>query len=149
MTGQDRPLEGAWGMTALIFVFMLINFADKVVVGLAAGSAGYAVAQNATGTSDYNSGTETGVRPTGVGLPDIGESGTAGASDFATNLRAYHDSGAYDKDLAAVGGAAKAYLDQRLAANTARSSTCAASASPAARHCLMCSGRTGTSADRA
>jgi MFS transporter, ACS family, D-galactonate transporter len=34
--GQDRPLKGAWGMTALIFLFMLINFADKVVVGLAA-----------------------------------------------------------------------------------------------------------------
>ena len=36
MTGPDRPLKGAWGMTALIFLFMLINFADKVVVGLAA-----------------------------------------------------------------------------------------------------------------
>ena len=36
MTSQDRPLKGAWGMTALLFFFMLINFADKVVVGLAA-----------------------------------------------------------------------------------------------------------------
>ncbi len=36
MTVQDRPLKGAWGMTALLFLFMLINFADKVVVGLAA-----------------------------------------------------------------------------------------------------------------
>ncbi|CAN5755480.1 MFS transporter [soil metagenome] len=41
MTGQDptvrdRPLNGAWGMTALIFLFMLVNFADKVVVGLTA-----------------------------------------------------------------------------------------------------------------
>ena len=36
MTNQDRPLKGAWGMTALLFLFMLINFADKVVVGLAA-----------------------------------------------------------------------------------------------------------------
>ena len=36
MTAQDRPLKGAWGMTALLFLFMLINFADKVVVGLAA-----------------------------------------------------------------------------------------------------------------
>lgn len=34
MTVQDRPLKGAWGMTALLFLFMLINFADKVVVGL-------------------------------------------------------------------------------------------------------------------
>jgi len=36
VTNQDRPLKGAWGMTALLFLFMLINFADKVVVGLAA-----------------------------------------------------------------------------------------------------------------
>jgi MFS family permease len=36
MTVQDRPLKGAWGMTTLLFLFMLINFADKVVVGLAA-----------------------------------------------------------------------------------------------------------------
>jgi MFS family permease len=33
---QQRPLKGAWGMTALLLLFMLINFADKVVVGLAA-----------------------------------------------------------------------------------------------------------------
>lgn len=33
---QDRPLKGAWGITSLLFLFMLINFADKVVVGLAA-----------------------------------------------------------------------------------------------------------------
>ncbi len=36
MTLQDRPANGAWGITALIFLFMLINFADKMVVGLAA-----------------------------------------------------------------------------------------------------------------
>ncbi len=36
MTVQDRPLKGAWGITALLFLFMLVNFADKVVVGLAA-----------------------------------------------------------------------------------------------------------------
>ena len=36
VTVQDRPLKGAWGITALLFLFMLINFADKVVVGLAA-----------------------------------------------------------------------------------------------------------------
>lgn len=32
---QQRPLKGAWGITTLLFLFMLINFADKVVVGLA------------------------------------------------------------------------------------------------------------------
>ena len=35
MNDQQRPLKGAWGMTALLLLFMLINFADKVVVGLA------------------------------------------------------------------------------------------------------------------
>ena len=34
MTVQDRPLKGAWGITFLLFLFMLINFADKIVVGL-------------------------------------------------------------------------------------------------------------------
>jgi MFS family permease len=34
VTQQDRPLKGAWGMTGLLFLFMLINFADKIVVGL-------------------------------------------------------------------------------------------------------------------
>jgi MFS family permease len=34
VTTQDRPLKGAWGITALLFLFMLINFADKIVVGL-------------------------------------------------------------------------------------------------------------------
>lgn len=35
MTDQPRALKGAWGMTALLLLFMLINFADKVVVGVA------------------------------------------------------------------------------------------------------------------
>lgn len=36
MAGQDRPLKGAWGIAFLVFLFMLVNFADKMVVGLAA-----------------------------------------------------------------------------------------------------------------
>jgi hypothetical protein len=94
------------------------------VVALVAGSAGFAVAQNPGGTSDYANGTETGVRLTGVGLPLVAESGTVGASEFPGTLRAYHDSGQYDKDLAAVGGAAKAYLDQRIAQNGQPTRTC-------------------------
>jgi len=34
MTAQPTP-EGAWRMTFLLFLFMLVNFADKIVVGLA------------------------------------------------------------------------------------------------------------------
>jgi MFS family permease len=33
---EERTPKGAWGITALLFSFMLINFADKTVVGLAA-----------------------------------------------------------------------------------------------------------------
>jgi len=34
MTAQPTP-QGAWKMTFLLFLFMLVNFADKIVVGLA------------------------------------------------------------------------------------------------------------------
>ena len=34
MTTQPTP-KGAWKITFLLFLFMLVNFADKIVVGLA------------------------------------------------------------------------------------------------------------------
>ena len=34
MTASSTP-KGAWGITFLLFLFMLVNFADKIVVGLA------------------------------------------------------------------------------------------------------------------
>src|SRR4026208_1270793 len=34
MTAQPTP-KGAWIITFLLFLFMLVNFADKIVVGLA------------------------------------------------------------------------------------------------------------------
>ena len=34
MTAQATP-KGAWKITFLLFLFMLVNFADKIVVGLA------------------------------------------------------------------------------------------------------------------
>jgi len=36
MTAQPTP-KGAWTITFLLFLFMLVNFADKIVVGLAGG----------------------------------------------------------------------------------------------------------------
>ena len=36
MTAQEPALKGAWGITALLFLFMVVNFANKIVVGLAA-----------------------------------------------------------------------------------------------------------------
>ena len=38
MTAQPTPKEtpkGAWRITFLLFLFMVVNFADKIVVGLA------------------------------------------------------------------------------------------------------------------
>ena len=34
-TSRETP-KGAWKITFLLFLFMLVNFADKIVVGLAA-----------------------------------------------------------------------------------------------------------------
>lgn len=60
-------------------------------------------------------GYETGLRPTGVGLPDVGESSTTGAGELSTALAKYHDSGQYEGDLASVDQAAESYLDGHLA----------------------------------
>jgi hypothetical protein len=54
-----------------------------------------------------------GLRPTGVGLPLVGVEGTVGAGDYASELGHYHDSGEYQKDLAAVGRRAFKYLVKR------------------------------------
>ena len=80
----------------------------------------------------YTAGGQTlwGMRPTAVGLPDIGESGTVGAGAFSAALRSYHDSGAYNRDLVAVAGAARQYIAQRLAAARSGHRTCTVSYVP-------------------
>jgi hypothetical protein len=93
---------------AVILSIAAIGLCGAVAGALAAGSGNKPVPYDAAG------GSFVGVRPTAVGLPQIGESGTVGAAEYAASLRSYHDSGAYDRDLVAVGGAAKAYLDARL-----------------------------------
>jgi hypothetical protein len=60
-------------------------------------------------------GSEIGLRPTGVGLPDIGESSTTGAGELIAALVKYHDSGQYESDLTSVDAAAESYLDGHLA----------------------------------
>lgn len=60
-------------------------------------------------------GNEVGLRPTGVGLPDIGESSTLGAGELVSALVKYHDSGKYESDLTSVDQAAQAYLDTHAA----------------------------------
>jgi predicted secreted acid phosphatase len=77
-------------------------------VAVAAQPGGVVVSYRAPG------GVYKGLRPTAVGLPQIGEQGTVGVGDFAAVLRRYHDSGAYERDLSTVDGAAQRYLDRRL-----------------------------------
>jgi predicted secreted acid phosphatase len=50
------------------------------------------------------------IRPTGVGLPQIGEQATVGASDLASSLRSYHDGGLYESDLRAVDSQAQNFM---------------------------------------
>jgi hypothetical protein len=81
---------------------------------------GVASAVGATGASEplaypSTAGPATfGVRPTAVGLPQVGEKGTIGAKEFSESLAAYHDSGAYARDLQTVAGAARSFLDSRV-----------------------------------
>jgi HAD superfamily, subfamily IIIB (Acid phosphatase) len=54
------------------------------------------------------------LRPTGVGLPDIGAAHTYGVAEMPAEVRAYHDSGRYDSDLEAIAGKAQSYLRKQL-----------------------------------
>jgi HAD superfamily, subfamily IIIB (Acid phosphatase) len=86
-----------------------------VLVVLAVAVGAYAAgAGDAPTTYPAKGGTYVGVRPTAVGLPQLGASGTFGAGETVKAVRDYHDSGQYDKDLAAVAGNARGYLDSRL-----------------------------------
>ena len=60
-------------------------------------------------------GSYVGVRPTGVGLPQVNATGTVGAGELVKALRDYHDSGDYGDDVGHVNAAAGAYLDSRVA----------------------------------
>lgn len=50
------------------------------------------------------------IRPTGVGVPQIGAQGTVGISDLAAALRSYHDGGQYESDLGTVDAQARAFM---------------------------------------
>ena len=50
------------------------------------------------------------IRPTGVGVPQIGQQGTVGISDLAGALRSYHDGGQYEADLSTVDGQARGFM---------------------------------------
>jgi hypothetical protein len=65
------------------------------------------------------------IRATGVGLPQIGEQGTVGASDLTSALRAYHDGGQYEADLSSVDSQAQSFmLGQAKAIRQAKKRKC-------------------------
>ena len=71
----------------------------------------------------------SGIRPTGVGLPMVGvHGGGTGAGDYVEPLKAYHDSGAYRDDLAAVDRRARGHLVRRLHRLAAARRRCLAAA---------------------
>ena len=93
-----------------------------LIVGFIAGAlmmaAGVAIAQdlstdNIRETSVSDGTPIEGLRPTGVGLPDVGVQSTTGPGDYPAAVRAYHDSGQYDRDLTAVDNKAEKYLVKR------------------------------------
>jgi hypothetical protein len=88
--------------------------AFMLVLAVAAGAIAAGAGDSPT-TYTAKGGSYVGVRATAVGLPQIGESGTVGAGELVKAVREYHDSGRYDRDLAAVDASARGYLDARLA----------------------------------
>jgi len=98
-----------------------------VPLAAAALAAGLAVADDsppdAPRAYDVSGTAVVGVRPTGVGLPKLGIPGTTAAADYATKLTQYHDSGQYDRDLAAVDASARAAIEAQLAARSTRTCT--------------------------
>jgi predicted secreted acid phosphatase len=84
-----------------------------IVLAIAAGALAAGVGDSPT-TYPAKGGTYVGVRPTATGLPQLGGSGTVGAGELVKAVRDYHDSGQYDRDLAAVDASARGYLEERL-----------------------------------
>ncbi len=91
-----------------------------LVAVLAAGAGAVAGAQDGAPVAyEGKGGTFTGVNPTAVGLPQLGTAGTYGAGDMPAAVREYYASGRYGTDVAKTAGAARAYLDERLAQQAA------------------------------
>jgi hypothetical protein len=83
---------------------------------LAVAGVAYAAGGGAKAPQTYKGvgGERTGIRPTGVGLPEIGQAATTGAASMLPALTAYHDSGRYARDLVAVDRRAKQTLARAL-----------------------------------
>lgn len=89
-----------------------LTFAAGVAV---AGAVSFAVASGHLWHTSSSDGTPiSSIRPTGVGLPLVGAHGTVGAGDYAAELKDYHDSGKYEKDLERVDSRVRVYLKKRV-----------------------------------
>jgi hypothetical protein len=53
------------------------------------------------------------IRPTGVGLPQIGSHGTLAVGQFPNAVRAYHDSGDYARDLGEIGVTIQSFVKKQ------------------------------------
>lgn len=108
--GRVRRLRpSSWPRGAALF---LSGALCATLVAAAAGSFGLGT-KNIRETSRNGHTRVVGLRPSGVGLPLVGVEGTVGAGDYAGELNAYHDSGEYGRDLAAVGNRAYRFLIKR------------------------------------
>jgi HAD superfamily, subfamily IIIB (Acid phosphatase) len=100
------------GVGSLTRLVLLLAFAVCATAAVALAQLGDSDDIHVTSISD---GTPiSGIHPTGEGLPLVGASGTVGAGDYASALKAYHDSGDYMRDFSAVDQQAEDYLSQRL-----------------------------------
>jgi HAD superfamily, subfamily IIIB (Acid phosphatase) len=103
---DEAPVRNRRRAFAYLAVFAV--GATVGAVGLVTGAGGLIKTSSGGGTPTYS------VRPTGVGLPRIGAEGTVGAGDYVSELKGYHDSGAYAKDLRTVDRRARRYLLARV-----------------------------------
>ncbi|HTA35391.1 MAG TPA: hypothetical protein VK761_01650, partial [Solirubrobacteraceae bacterium] len=110
--GRKRLIAAPRRAVATLTLAIALLLLSGVALGASAG--GPAVKYRAPG------GDEIGLRPTGVGLPNIGESGTVGAGELVRALIAYHESGEYEVDLANVDEAAQSYLNAHLPSGHAK-----------------------------
>lgn len=90
---------------ARAFALLVAGF---VIGAIAVGGALAARYETADGTA------VTSTKLTGGGLPDLGASSTYGVAELPQTIRAYHDSGRYDDDLAEVDSLAKRSLKRQL-----------------------------------
>jgi hypothetical protein len=91
-----------------------IRYGLVFAAGLVLGGAALAAGANLVKTSTSKGTPILSVRPTGVGLPLVGASGTVGAGDYAQSLKNYHNSGAYRRDLQTVDSHARSYIRRRV-----------------------------------